>query len=439
MRARAGDKRNAFEAENSLVHSPRREDGLPGMSSGLRSGNHEAETGIRVLVSLACVVVIVAGLKTASDILVPIALGLFLGVLSFPILQFFHLRCRIPRIIAVGLTILIDLLLLGAIVYVVSGVIPEFQDKRVEYAEKVREQAVHFSESVDQFLLRYGNLGQYIGIEGDPEMQTIPTFREMFNRYWDTNRFVELIGQTAVVERFTSVVSKSFFVLILMVFVLAEAQRYEEKARDVIRDRGPNLRRFRTSARDIQNYLLLKTAVSALTGFLAWLVCAAVGIDFPLLWGILAFLLNFIPVIGSFVAAIPPIGLALILQGFWPAVIVMVLYLAINGLIGNFLEPMLLGDRFNLSTIVVILSVLFWGFIWGPAGMFLAVPLTMMVKVMLDNTPEMRWLSVMISKGGMERQKRLRRWEKVRREARRRLRRDEVEESSGEGAVDGGG
>ena len=155
---------------------------------------------------------------------------------------------------------------------------------------------------------------------------------------------------------------------------------------------------------EIQKYLGIKTAVSMVTGILAWLVCTIFGVDFPILWGMVAFGFNYIPAIGSLLAAIPPIVLALILHDtIWPAAGVLFGYLAINVTLGNFLEPMVLGNRFGISTVVVILSVLFWGYVWGPVGMFLAVPLTMMVKVMLDNSNDFQWLSVLMGKGPRKR------------------------------------
>ena len=166
--------------------------------------------------------------------------------------------------------------------------------------------------------------------------------------------------------------------------------------------RGPDLNRFRSISQDIQKYLGIKTAASAATGILATLTCVLFKIDFPLLWGLVAFLFNYVPAIGSILAGIPPVVLALILHGFWPALGVMACYLIINVSIGNFLEPMLLGERFGISTVIVILSVLFWGFIWGPVGMLLAVPLTMLVKVMLDNSSDLRWISALMGKHATE-------------------------------------
>lgn len=354
--------------------------------------------GGRVLLSLACVIIIIAGLKLAAGICVPVAMGLFLGVLSMPILNFFDTRCRMPRPLAVISTILIDLLLLGGIVYVLSGVIPELQRRGPEYAQRLQKQAIEYSQQIDTQLEKFESWGTHFGI--DTKEGSIPTFQEMVREYWNTDRMLGLINSTSLVERFTSLASQSFFVVILMIFVLAESKRYSEKVRGVLDEHGPDLSRFQRSTVDIQHYLLLKAAVSLLTGILAWISCLVIGVEFALLWGVVAFLLNFIPVIGSIVAALPPVIVALVMQGFWPAAIVLICYLGINICIGNFLEPKLLGDSFGISTIVVILSVLVWGFIWGAAGMFLAVPLTMMVKVWLDNTPELRWISVLISSGG---------------------------------------
>ncbi len=356
--------------------------------------------GPNVLLSLACVVVVVAGMKLSSEVCVPIAMGLFLGVLTLPILNFLNYKWKLPRAMALILTVLCVLLVFGGIIYVVSGVIPKIQDNAEVYASRISKTATQYSTAIDKQLEKLANYGHYFGIEQvEGEARKMPTFRELFNQYWDTEKFLSLIGQTAIVERFTSIASKSFFVMILMIFFLSESKRYGSKVISVIREHGPDLRRIQHSGKDIQTYLLLKTAVSMLTGLLAWVTCELMNIEFALLWGVVAFALNFVPVIGSIIAAAPPVALALIMNGFWPAVIVLAAYLAINITIGNVVEPKLLGDSFGISTLVVIVSVLVWGYIWGIAGMFLAVPLTMIVKVTLENTPELRWLAVLIGTG----------------------------------------
>ena len=190
----------------------------------------------------------------------------------------------------------------------------------------------------------------------------------------------------------------SIVILILTVFMLTEARMFGRRFKAICDARGPNFQRMLSATRDIQRYLGIKTLVSLGTGVLAGLLCWAAGLDFFLLWGIVAFALNFIPVVGSVIAGVPPMLLAMLVSGLPSGIAVAGGYILINMLLGNFVEPMLMGRRFGLSTLVVVLSVLFWGWLWGPIGMLLAVPLTMMLKVVLDNSEEFRWIAVAISK-----------------------------------------
>jgi len=406
---------------------------FPEFMEKTRSTRKAYGSGIQVLLSMACVVLLVAGLKAASSLFIPIMLGLFLAMLSMPILNWLDRR-GLPRPLAVLMTILVDLLILGGIVFLTSGVIGNFTENSVEYTEKLRNQAAEFSRTMDQKIAQLEQLwsesgengqkpesapvdnsspapetivvpevsppaeGEVLEEDGPPQLVPSITFSKLFDLYWDSSRILEFVGQIDVVNRFTSLASTIFFALIVMIFVLAESGGYAEKVRAVLQVRGPDLRRFQSISNDIQKYLGIKTAVSLLTGVLAMLACLAFRVDFPLLWGLVAFLFNFVPAIGSILAGIPPVLLALILHGFWPATGVLACYLVINVAIGNFLEPMLLGDRFGISTVIVILSVLVWGFIWGPVGMLLAVPLTMLVKVMLDNSSDLRWISALMGK-----------------------------------------
>jgi predicted PurR-regulated permease PerM len=122
-------------------------------------------------------------------------------------------------------------------------------------------------------------------------------------------------------------------------------------------------------------------------------------LDFPILLGMAAFLLNYIPTVGSIIAAIPAILLSLILFGdFGHALLVALGYVVVNTLFGNILEPNLMGRRLGLSTLVVILSLLFWGWAWGPLGALLSVPLTVIMKIWLENTTDLRWVAVLIDK-----------------------------------------
>lgn len=414
------------ESQKSLVSGEGFGMLIGAMSEAVKGKKQGAGSGIRVLISLACVVLIVTGLKLASSLFIPIMMGLFIALLSMPILNWLD-RLGLPRPLAVLMTVITDLLILGGIVFLASGVIGDFNEKSGEYTERLRRQAEEFSVTMDQQLARLEDFWRSSGaVDEDgntPDTVTLPdelplpntgeegvlgaigptmTFRELFNLYWDSSRVMEMLGGFNVVNRFTSLASQTFFALIVMIFVLAESGSYAHKVTEVLKVRGPDLNRFRSISQDIQKYLGIKTAASAATGILATFTCVLFKIDFPLLWGLVAFLFNYVPAIGSILAGIPPVVLGLILHGFWPAVGVMACYLIVNVSIGNFLEPMLLGKRFGISTVIVILSVLFWGFIWGPVGMLLAVPLTMLVKVMLDNSSDLRWISALMGKHAPE-------------------------------------
>ena len=126
---------------------------------------------------------------------------------------------------------------------------------------------------------------------------------------------------------------------------------------------------------------------------------ALIGLDFPILWGLLAFLFNYVPSLGSIIAAVPPIILAFIQLGSGRALGVVAVFVAINLLVGNLVEPSLMGRRLGLSSLVVFLSLVFWGWVWGPVGMILSVPLTMIIKIMLENTQDLRWIGVMLGSG----------------------------------------
>jgi predicted PurR-regulated permease PerM len=120
------------------------------------------------------------------------------------------------------------------------------------------------------------------------------------------------------------------------------------------------------------------------------------GVDYYLLWGLLAFLLNYIPTIGSFFALLPPALLALIQFGIVEAIVVVIVFVIINTLIGNIIEPRFMGKGLGLSTLVVFLSLIFWGWVLGPVGMLLSVPLTITIKIALDSSEETRWLAILL-------------------------------------------
>ncbi len=338
---------------------------------------------------LGALVVIVAGLKAAQSFFLPALLAFFIATVSFPITNWLRNR-KVPRSIAVLLTVLVDFAFIAAIVLLGITLVGDLQQKWNEkYAAMFSERVTNASQTLATKLKGWGveDAEDKIKLAVINNLENLQNIR--FERIWDLG--------TGVLGRVAGFFGTSLLVLILTVFMLSEARMFGRRLEAISLARGPNIRRMLGATRDIQRYLAIKTVVSLATGFLAGVLCWAAGLDFYILWGILAYALNYIPVIGSLVAGVPPMILALLVAGLPNAVLVAGGYLLINNFLGNFIEPMLVGRRFGISTLVVVLSVFFWGFVWGPLGMLLAVPLTMMLKVVLEGSEEFRWIGVAIS------------------------------------------
>ncbi|MEM1295349.1 MAG: AI-2E family transporter [Verrucomicrobiota bacterium] len=373
--------------------------------------------GFKLLLTLACTVVIIAGLRAAQDILIPILLGLFLAILSMPMTAWFRSH-RIPGPLAVLMAVAIHVSVLTLLVVVIANIMPDFEKSLSKYDKDFQEIVIERAEAVQTWINNHVAPLQTwftskVGSEGEelvgPELpnQVVFDVKSAAEQLVSVNSLKSLfnwINEINIIQKTTSLVTMTFFAFILMVFILGEAGRFADKIEKVVEARGPNFRRFRNAGQEVQRYLGIKTLASIATGLLAWGVCAIFGVQFAVLWGLVAFLFNYVPTIGSLVAAIPPVLVALIQPGGGglPSMGVAICYLAINVGIGNFIEPTLLGHRFGISTVVVVLSVLFWGWVWGPVGMFLAVPLTMMMKMTLDESDDFKWISVLMSKNKEE-------------------------------------
>lgn len=331
---------------------------------------------------LASAVLVLTGMYFARDFFIPVALAFFLAAVSFPITNWLR-EHKVPRFFSVLISVLVVFAFVSGVMVVGFLLINDLAegDRLEQYGRNLYEAALSGGAQLEQ-----------LKFEGAQEEIKKFLSAEQIGDFFKEN-ITSLLG--GVLETLKS----SFIVMILLVFMLSEARMFGRRFESIVEAQGPNLQRMLSATRDIQKYLGIKTLISIATGVLAGLLCWAAEVDFPLLWGIVAFALNYIPAIGSIIAGIPPVILALLSHDIKHAIVIAMGYLVINGFLGNFLEPALLGRRFGLSTVVVVISVLFWGFIWGPVGMLLAVPLTMLIKVALDNSRELRWLGVAISQG----------------------------------------
>ena len=358
------------------------------------TGRRNIEIGIRTLLILATLVIVIAGLKAAERFFVPFLLALFIATVSFPITAWLR-RHKVPRFFAVITTVLVDFAFLAGVVLIGVTLIGELQEKwESKYQAQSTQKLAQTEDWAVATIVKWSNVP-----EEEARRNVRAYVTEDLTKQLSNIKVEDIVGLgTNVVGRVTAFLGAAFIVVLFTVFMLMEARMFGRRLSLIAEARGPNFERMLHAGKDIQRFLGIKTVVSLTTGFLAGFLCWAAGLDFFILWGILAWALNYIPVMGSIVAGIPPTILTLVLMGWPSALAVGVGYVAINTFLGNFIEPMMMGRRFGISTLVVIISVMFWGWVWGPVGMFLAVPIMMMLKVILENSYEFRWIAVAISK-----------------------------------------
>jgi predicted PurR-regulated permease PerM len=202
---------------------------------------------------------------------------------------------------------------------------------------------------------------------------------------------------------FVNFFSNLVLVLIFLVFMLLGKPYFQSKVERAFPDsQGETVNRVTASiARQISRYLSIKVLISAITGVLVWLVLQLMGVDFPITWGMLAFLLNFIPTVGSIVATIPPVLLALVqfYPNLWMAGAVLLAITAIQQVMGNFIEPKIMGENLNLSPVVILISLVFWGWLWGITGALLSVPIAAAIKIVCENIETLKPVSVLMGSG----------------------------------------
>lgn len=341
------------------------------------SGLSGLSTGARSLLVLAGIVVIVAGLRTAAPILVPFLLSVFIATISATPM-FWLERRGVPAVLA--LLIVIGVLIVAGfgLGSVISGAVREF------------------TQSIPFYEMRLRGLGEQ-GIALLRE-QGVEVSRAVVMEQFDPGFAMRMVGRT--MSGLTGVLSNFFLILITVSFILLEAKSFPSKLGAILDDPIGSMPRFAAFIDTMNGYIAIKTATSVATGVVIYALNTFMGVDFAELWGLLAFLLNYIPNIGSFVAAVPAVLLASVQLGLGDAAFLAVAYFAINTTIGGVIEPRFMGQGLGLSTLVVWLSLVFWGWALGPVGMLLSVPLTVTLRIALENRPDSHWIAVLMGPAG---------------------------------------
>ena len=329
--------------------------------------------GSRFLLVAACLGVTIACLKLAAAILVPFVLACFLAVVTMPVM--FWLRRRgVGEVTAIVLTVLLDVLVLGLLIALVAGSLGTLNVRLPTYAGAL---GLKLAELIAMLEARGLPASTYLNLD-----------------LLDPAHVLSWIG--VVVQAVIAILKLTFLVGLILIFILAEATVLPYKFKAIVPGKRDGVGRMIGVMGEVKAYLWIKTLMSFGTGVGVGLFCWVMGVDFPVLMGLLAFALNFVPNIGSLLASIPALLLALVLHGPLRMALVGLGYMAVNGMFGNLIETHILGRRMGLSPLVVVLSLLFWSWLWGPVGALLAVPLTMVLKITLEHVPDLAWIAVMM-------------------------------------------
>ena len=323
-----------------------------------------------VVIVSAAIIIIFASLKLAAVIVVPILLASFIAIIISPIYSWL-IHKRVPAALAL-LTVISGLVLIFTLVgLLLSSSLHSFSSNLPFYEKQMALQLNLLTQKLNGYGL----------IDGD---------------------LVSLFDPSAVIKYLAtllkgagSVLTRSFMIILVIAFMLLESTHFEEKLK-LADAQSKTMTHINEVFSKIKHYMAIKALVSLVTGVLITLFLFVMGLDYAVLWGFIVFLFNFIPNIGSILAAIPAVLLASVQLGMMGALEIGAIYLFINILIGSIIEPKVMGEGLGISTLIVFLSLIFWGWLLGPVGMLLSIPLTITIKILLYNEEKTRWLAVLM-------------------------------------------
>lgn len=324
---------------------------------------------------MASVVIVLAGIKSAASILVPFLLSLFIAIILSPFYTFITKK-RVPSSLALLIVISLFVFLILLVVKLIGTSVTDFSANIDTYTQKLS--------------LQYNALSTYAaGLGIDIPLNAL---QELFN----TKRIMTL--SSTILQSLGSLFTNGFVIILTVIFMLLESTHFATKI-DIADGEKDTMDHIDVIAANIKHYMVIKTLISLATGVIVWLGLLMIGTDYAFLWAVLAFLFNFIPNIGSIIAAVPAVIITLVQLGGVSALEVITLYVGVNVVMGSVIEPKVMGKGLGLSTLVVFLSMLFWGWLLGIVGMLLSIPLTIMAKIIFDSNANTKWISILLGSG----------------------------------------
>jgi len=336
--------------------------------------NEQPGNNSNALISFAAVIIVVYGMQAAQVLLVPFLLAVFLALIAVRPMLWLQ-KHRVPSAIAALVIVIFMMLIIGAVGGVVGTSIADFTAALPTYQARL--------DVIVQGTLKF--IASLAGGE-----KTFADLGALIDPGW-------AMGLAAsILNSLQDVLTNAFLILFTMVFILLEASSMGTKVQAAFGRGADTFEGPRQFLHNLGRYLGIKTIVSMATGLSAVLLTWWIGLDFPLLWGMLAFLFNYVPTIGSIIAAVPAILMALVQLGPAEASTTALGFLGINMLYGNVIEPRLMGYGVGISPLIVFTGLVLWGWIFGPVGMLLSVPLSMTLKMALESDERTRWIAILI-------------------------------------------
>lgn len=336
-----------------------------------------------VIVICASLVIILAGIKAAAEVIAPLLLALFISIICSPLVGKM-MRYNIPQWLAITLLLCFIFMFFSIFATLVGASVNEFTASMPQYKLLLAEKIGWLTTLADNY--------------------NIPLFLPKQSIVENLNPNTLMNFMSKVLGQLSSMLSNIFVLFLIVVFMLLEIPLAKRKltylasmqqSKEHIELKNEVYRVIDSVIR----YLTIKTVISILTGISIFIVLKLLGIQYAILWASIAFLMNYIPNIGSIIAAVPVIVQAFILNGFAEGIGVMIGYLVVEMVFGNVVEPRVMGKHLGLSTLVVFISLIFWGWLLGTAGMFLSVPLTMATKIAFEASPTTKKLAYLLGNG----------------------------------------
>lgn len=327
----------------------------------------------RVLVACAALVITLAGIKAAAAIVVPFLLAIFIAIICSPLIQVLH-RWRVPKLVSILVVIVLIVLSGTAFIGIVAQSLLELSRSLPEYQQQLN----------DSMLLTLNWLAEY---------HLVVEPRQLLSHI---NPGSAISMATNTLTSLGAMLTNTMLIVLIVIFMLLEAHSIPAKVQLAMKNPTERLAQISDFLHSVNRYIAIKTIMSLCTGLVVGFSLWWLGVSYALLWGVLAFLLNYIPNIGSIIAAVPAVFMGFIDGGLSLALGTSLVFIAVNVLIGNLLEPRYMGRGLGLSTLVVFLSLIFWGWMLGVVGMLLSIPLTMIVKIGLENSENSRWVAILL-------------------------------------------